>query len=89
MAVILEPTRELAIQVADQIDKFSNLRCCVFFGGGSKKAGHNSKCFKLLIHLACLCVVYDLRVNKPHIIVATPGRLIDLLMNYDLDISSS
>lgn len=42
LAVILEPTRELAIQVAAQIKRFSNLRHVVAFGGGSK-AYENSK----------------------------------------------
>ena len=31
----------------------------------------------------------DIRRVRPQIIVATPGRLIDLLENYGLDISSS
>ena len=43
LAVILEPTRELAVQVAEQIKKFSRLRCVLAFGGGTTKAGHNSK----------------------------------------------
>ena len=43
LAVILEPTRELAVQVADQIKKFSRLRCVLAYGGGSTKAFHNSK----------------------------------------------
>ena len=33
--------------------------------------------------------MYDIRRKKPHIIVATPGRLIDLLENYGLSIESS
>lgn len=32
-AVILEPTRELAIQVKTQIDKFSSLRSVLVYGG--------------------------------------------------------
>ena len=32
-AVILEPTRELAVQVKQQIDKFSSLRSEVIYGG--------------------------------------------------------
>jgi superfamily II DNA/RNA helicase len=42
-AIILEPTRELAIQVAEQINKFSNLKSVLVFGGGDKKANDNSK----------------------------------------------
>jgi ATP-dependent RNA helicase RhlE len=32
-AIILEPTRELAIQVKSQVDKFSSLRSEVIYGG--------------------------------------------------------
>jgi superfamily II DNA/RNA helicase len=32
-AIILEPTRELAIQVKSQIDRFSSLRSEVIYGG--------------------------------------------------------
>lgn len=34
-------------------------------------------------------VVFDIRKVRPQIIVATPGRFIDLLENYRLDVSSS
>jgi superfamily II DNA/RNA helicase len=49
-AVILEPTRELAIQVKSQIDKFSNLSAVLVYGGDAQKAYHNSKlpCFSSL-----------------------------------------
>lgn len=33
--------------------------------------------------------VYDIQRSKPHIIVATPGRLIDLLENYNLQLETS
>jgi len=36
-AVILEPTRELAIQVQDQIEKFCSLRSSLLYGGGASK----------------------------------------------------
>ena len=42
-AVILEPTRELAIQVKTQIDKFSNLSAVLVYGGDAQKAYQNSK----------------------------------------------
>jgi superfamily II DNA/RNA helicase len=42
-AIILEPTRELAIQVKAQIDKFSSLSSVLVYGGDSVKASHNSK----------------------------------------------
>jgi len=41
LAVILEPTRELAIQVADQINKFSRLRTVLTFGGGNNRSRDN------------------------------------------------
>mmetsp|Transcript_11946 Transcript_11946/g.15267 ORF Transcript_11946/g.15267 Transcript_11946/m.15267 type:complete len:153 (-) Transcript_11946:1079-1537(-) len=33
--------------------------------------------------------MYEIRRKRPHIIVATPGRLIDLLENYGLNIETS
>jgi superfamily II DNA/RNA helicase len=33
--------------------------------------------------------VSDIRRKKPQVIIATPGRLIDLVENYDLDLSAS
>jgi superfamily II DNA/RNA helicase len=35
-AVILEPTRELAIQVKTQIEKFSSLRSVLVYGGDGR-----------------------------------------------------
>jgi len=43
-AVILEPTRELAIQVQSQIDKFTSLKSVLVYGGASS-AGDQSKLF--------------------------------------------
>lgn len=73
-AIILEPTRELAIQVKAQIDKFSSLSSVLVYGGDSVKAYHNMS---------------DIRRKKPQVIIATPGRLIDLVENYDLDLGAS
>ena len=72
-AIILEPTRELAIQVNDQIRKFSNMRSVLVYGGDAK-AWQNMQ---------------DIQRNRPHIIVATPGRLIDLCENYNLNLSQA
>lgn len=73
-AIILEPTRELAIQVKAQVDKFSSLSSVLVYGGDGVKAHHNMS---------------DIRRKKPQVIIATPGRLIDLCDNYDLDLSES
>lgn len=32
--------------------------------------------------------MYEIKRTQPHILVATPGRLIDLCQNFQLDISS-
>ncbi len=37
-AIILEPTRELALQVQEQIEKFSSLKSVLFYGGGESKS---------------------------------------------------
>lgn len=36
-AIILEPTRELATQVQEQVEKFTSLRSCLLYGGGASK----------------------------------------------------
>ena len=63
--LILVPTRELAKQVDDEINKlgryFDKLKTCVVYGGQSYVKQKQ-----------------DIR-NNPKIVVATPGRLIDLL----------
>ena len=50
------------------------MRCVLTYGGGFEKSRDNMNA---------------IRRNKPQIIVATPGRLIDLLENYGLNIDSS
>ena len=43
-AIILEPTRELALQVAEQISKFSSLKAVTIYGGDpNRKSHHQSK----------------------------------------------
>ncbi len=63
-ALILTPTRELALQIADRIAVYGrhlNIRHAVIYGGVSQKKQENA-----------------LRAS-PSIVVATPGRLLDLM----------
>ena len=63
-ALVLAPTRELAVQIAESISTYSKgsrLQCAAIFGGASK-SGQLTK----------------LR-SRPDIIVATPGRLLDFI----------
>jgi ATP-dependent RNA helicase DDX49/DBP8 len=65
-AVILTPTRELAIQIAEQFKAFSKgfpLQVMLAIGGVDM--------MKQASELA----------SRPHILIATPGRLADLLLN--------
>ena len=67
-AVILTPTRELAFQIADQMNifgTFTGVRCAVIDGG-----------------MDMLEQKMKLQ-QQPHIIIATPGRLHDHLMHPD------
>lgn len=60
--LVILPTRELALQVNDSLNKIGrsfNLRTAVLIGG--ENMGRQ---------------IRDIR-NKPHIIIATPGRLVD------------
>lgn len=63
-AIVLAPTRELAVQVAGEIrrlSEFTDLRCVPVYGGQK---------IKLQLHLLG---------KKPQIVVGTPGRMLDLL----------
>eukprot|EP01132_Coremiostelium_polycephalum_P009165 gene9165-11233_t len=65
-AVILTPTRELAVQIGEQFNALGapiNVNCCVVIGG---------------IDSVKQSLILD---KKPHIIVATPGRLASHLSN--------
>lgn len=69
--LILTPTRELAIQVADNIKKYSqflSLTCAVVTGGVSSNLQTN------------------LLKNGIDIVIATPGRLIEHLHNRHIDL---
>ncbi|MDO8060232.1 DEAD/DEAH box helicase [Candidatus Phytoplasma citri] len=72
-ALVLCPTRELALQVFTEINKllkfYSEIRTAVIYGG--------EKYFKQFSALN----------KKPHIIVATPGRILDLLKQQKIDLS--
>lgn len=72
-ALILTPTRELALQIGDSFTdygKYTGLRHCVIFGG-----------IKQLIQTTALQRGVD-------ILVATPGRLLDLMNQGFVDLSS-
>jgi ATP-dependent RNA helicase DeaD len=63
-AIVLVPTRELAVQAAAEIlrlNEFTKVRCVPVYGG--ERIRHQ---------------LHQLG-RKPHIVVATPGRLMDLL----------
>lgn len=65
-ALVLSPTRELAIQIAEQIEALGlgiGVKCAVLVGGIDMMAQ--------AISLA----------KRPHIIVGTPGRVVDHLSN--------
>lgn len=70
-SLILTPTRELAIQIADNIkaySQFTDLRCSAIVGGVSQK-------------------VQERALNQgADIIIATPGRLIDLINQKRIDL---
>lgn len=64
LALIVCPTRELAIQIAENIEVYAsgtNIGHAVVYGGVSLNRQ-----------------IVDLR-RKPHILIATPGRLLDLI----------
>ncbi|MGW7159025.1 DEAD/DEAH box helicase [Paenibacillus taichungensis] len=70
-SLILTPTRELAIQISDNIkaySRFTDIRCAAIVGGVSQK-------------------VQERALNQgADIIIATPGRLIDLVNQKRIDL---
>ena len=65
-ALILSPTRELAIQIAEQVEALGcgiGVKCAVLVGGIDMMAQ--------AIQLA----------KRPHVVVGTPGRVVDHLSN--------
>ncbi len=72
--LVLLPTRELALQVADtlnKIGKVGNLRIAILIGG----APMNPQIRSLK--------------NNPHVVIATPGRLLDHLDQKNINLSKS
>lgn len=64
LAVVIVPTRELAMQIYDEAQKLSYrsmLRCCTIYGGVPKKVQ-----------------ITDLQ-RGCDILIATPGRLLDMM----------
>jgi superfamily II DNA/RNA helicase len=72
-ALILEPTRELANQVNGEIAKMTSLRSELLTGGYSDRVEQMRR----------------LKRDPPEILVATPGRLLDLIQNFGLDLEQS
>ncbi len=72
-ALVLAPTRELALQIAERVDVYGRhlrVRHTVIYGGVSQRRQE--------IALA----------QRPEIVVATPGRLLDLIQQRFVDLSS-
>ncbi len=72
-AIILAPTRELAIQICNEIDKigkYMNVRTLSVYGG--EPIDRQMKLLK----------------NNPHIVAATPGRCLDLLKRRKLKLNN-
>ncbi len=71
-SIIMTPTRELAIQISDELKSFATQKrfnTCLLYGGQS----YNTE-------------IAALR-RKPHIVIGTPGRIKDHLAKKRLDIS--
>lgn len=72
-ALVLVPTRELALQVADHLRRLGRgqaLRVACVYGGASFSAQR------------------DALRQRPHVVVATPGRLLDFLRQGAVDLGS-
>lgn len=75
IAVVLAPTRELAIQITDTFLKFgssSHVKCVCVYGGAPRN--EQKKILK--------------SEQPPEIVVATPGRLLDFLNDEVVDLSN-
>lgn len=74
-ALVLEPTRELALQVAESFMRFGrfidNFKVAPIYGGAS----YDSQ-------------IRNIRRKCPQVLVATPGRLIDLIEKKVVDLSA-
>jgi superfamily II DNA/RNA helicase len=81
LCLVLAPTRELAIQIHKE---------CVKFGGGA--GGGQQKA--MMIRSECVYggtnvggQIQQLKQNNPHVIIATPGRLCDMLERKAVNLS--
>ncbi|CAG8465871.1 4437_t:CDS:10 [Ambispora leptoticha] len=72
-AIILSPSRELALQtqkVCIELAKYTDLRTCILVGGDSLEDQ------------------FVMIANNPDIIIATPGRLLHLIVEMDMDLGT-
>ena len=72
-ALVLSPTRELAIQIAEQFEALGSdigVKCAVLVGG---------------IDMMAQAIALG---KRPHIIVGTPGRVVDHLSNTKVRLST-
>ncbi|KAF9425776.1 ATP-dependent RNA helicase dbp10 [Podila epigama] len=72
-AIIMSPSRELAIQtqkVCKELGKHTDLRSCILVGGDSLEEQ------------------FAMLAANPDILIATPGRLLHLIVEMDLDLKS-
>ena len=73
-ALVLSPTRELAIQIAEQFEALGSdigVRCAVLVGG---------------IDMMAQAIALG---KRPHIIVGTPGRVVDHLSNTKVPLAAA
>ncbi|MCA1763036.1 MAG: DEAD/DEAH box helicase, partial [Flavobacteriales bacterium] len=71
-ALIVTPTRELALQIAESFDvygKYTDVKSAVVFGGVAQKSQT------------------DALRRKPEVLIATPGRLLDLIDQRHISLS--
>jgi ATP-dependent RNA helicase DDX43 len=70
--LVLSPTRELALQIEQEVKKYKyrDINCVCVYGGGSRREQIN------------------IVTKGVEIVVATPGRLNDLIMNNIIDVRS-
>jgi len=71
-AIVLAPTRELAVQIRDDIDnlgRYTGLKSCAVYGGQK------------------ISIQADRLARGPEIIVGTPGRVLDMIQRRYLDFS--
>ena len=71
----------------DQVIKFTSLRSCLLYGAGESK--YSQRKLLLASNLINIFEILDKKIkNKnPNILVCTPGRLIDIINTFGLDLS--